>query len=167
MAENAEERAAAIEEWQTAVANIKAMFRQTMAASAPAGESIEQTRVRIAADPATADIAKTLGCTIEELLETFGEPQELLVDESYDHDAACAEAKRCTDIAFEMSGGDVLRRGGARVARQAGVVLTAAHIEAPKRQILGDDANAQLLRRQMQAAANRPAMPFKKRAAGA
>lgn len=157
-----EMRQAQLEEYAAGLENLRAMFRQTMAASAPPEEPIEETRARIAADPATREVAKRLRCSVAELLEGLGEPQSFIVDEDYDHEAAAAQIdvviQRVIDAPIGSSDDpNVGDRVEARALRHEGA-HAAPHAEGPRGQIGGAKADAALVRRQMMTAAARPRM---------
>jgi aryl carrier-like protein len=72
--------------------NVRKMFRETMLENARReGESVEALRERLAADPATAQLATLLQCSIDELLEGFGKEEEFWVVHGYDEAESEAE----------------------------------------------------------------------------
>lgn len=130
-------------ELQLGAENLRRMFRQTMAHNARRpGESIEQTGARLARDPATAQVAKALGCSVRELLEGFGRAEVFHVDRRYDREAA----ERAVDRAIDRAAGATLGTNDPKLGdvlehrRTAGERGNAPHIEAQRGRVLGDEA---------------------------
>jgi hypothetical protein len=147
-----------------AVENMRRLFRRTMAESYPRkGEAIEDTVRRLRADPATADVASRLACTIDELLEGFGQPEPFIVDTRYDHDRASAVMDTIIErvIGSPLGLDDPAERDDrvVRFTRNVGV-KAAPHVEAARGRIDGDEAAkrqilAGMRRRPVPAAARR------------
>lgn len=130
-------------ELQLGAENLRRMFRQTMAHNARrSGESLEQTGARLVRDPATAQVAKALGCSVQELLDGFGgQPEVFYVDRGYDREAA----ERAVDRAIDKAAGATLGTNDPKIGdvlekRRDGERLNAPHIEAQRGRVFGDDA---------------------------
>lgn len=86
---NLDEATAAVDDEFSPI-SLRRMFCQTMVEDALLpDESIEDLRARLAVDPATADVARLLQCSVEELLEglddaAFFMPPTEAVDDDYD-----------------------------------------------------------------------------------
>lgn len=152
---------------QHGVENIQAMFRQMMLRYAPEGESLEATKKRIMADPATHKIAETLGCPIEKLMEGFGKKETFWTHTGYDAKAASARVKRVREkilstplgVDDQRLSSDGLQKENIRVLGEK----KAPHVETKRGQITGKDKGAiDLLKKQMyQVQAQRMARPAK------
>lgn len=129
--------------------NLRAMFRQSMAASAGPDESLEEVRARIAVDPATREIARLLRTTVEELLDGLGTPQVFEVDEGYDPASAEASIAAVLETTLEIPvGASADPAVGDRIAdrelRHEGA-HAAPHVEAPRAQVFGAERDARLI----------------------
>jgi hypothetical protein len=88
---------------ELAIDNIKKMFRTTMALNArQEGESMESLRARIAADAGTLRVAQMLKCSVEDLMEGFGQQEQFHVPEGYNHAVAMAEVNRIMEEVAAM-----------------------------------------------------------------
>ena len=88
---------------ELAIDNIKKMFRTTMALNArQEGESLAQLRERIAADAGTVRVAQMLKCSVEDLMEGFGQQEAFHVPEGYNHAAAMAEVNTIMESVAAM-----------------------------------------------------------------
>ena len=122
--------------------NLRRMFRQTMANNAwRSDETLDVAHARLMRDPGTARVAKTLGCTVAELLEGFGQDEVFYVEEGYDRASAEKEVAAIVEKVASAAMGtndpqikDSVERSQAREQTPA-----APHVDEERGRVLGDE----------------------------
>lgn len=145
----------AMTEAELAADNIKKMFRVTMASNArKEGETVEQLQARIAADPGTAKVAAMLHTTVEDLMDGFGNTEQLHVREGYNHAAAVAEVSQIMERVAQEPGsaldGELARDGAGKSGTQLGALAAPKQGDRKSAIVTQDAASAALLRNNLQ-----------------
>jgi hypothetical protein len=143
------------QEKKQALDNVRKMFRLTMLANyKKPTESIEACRKRLEADPATADVAKKLKCTVAQLLEGFGKDEQFHTAPGYNHAAESARVKEVLENAASAAPavveGELAEDKAGKSGTHLGVLKAPAAGERKSAVVTTDEKSAALLKSQMQ-----------------
>jgi len=130
------------EEMEIGVENVRRIFRlQMLVESERQGESLDVAIDRLESDPATAQVAAALNCTVDELMENFGVEQPMIVHAGYSpQDSSRLMEEIIQDVmsmAFGVAEGEMGRDAVDRAGRRS-VTLAAPRVGESRSALRGD-----------------------------